>query len=184
MKTETATLIAASIAAVSSIIVLLISMSEQRQSELRAAHRMIMDGFLTDLASSIHQAVACANVLLKTNSADAAANWRAKGQNASAKLKELRTQIRYPLWGLDEGLRVLSRVPDWADHLRSNKQLGERLDSSADLLRKSLDYAIRRSYRKGRPPTLHERLFVRYRAYNCRSIYGETKELMQKEKDE
>ena len=101
MNTEVATLVAAGIAAFASIVVLIISLNAQRLSELRAAHRRNLDTFIADLAEAIHESVACANILLKTKSTDANRNWRERGDLASKKLKSLRRQIRYPLWGIE-----------------------------------------------------------------------------------
>lgn len=171
MTRETATLVAACIAAAASLVVLLLNLRAQRRAELRVAHRQTLDLSIAELAEALHQSVACASIILKAKSDGARARWKCRGAKASSQLKSLRPRLRYPLWGLDEGLRVLSRVPDWAEHARADNSRAQRLVSKADGLRKALDYAIRRSYRKGRAPTLHERLRVRYTAWQCRRIF-------------
>jgi len=168
---ERATLIAACIAAGASVLVLVLSLRAQRRSELRLAHRQTLDRTIADLAEALHQTVACADILLKTKSDEARARWKCRGAKASAQLKLLRPKLRYPLWGLDEALRVLSRVPDWAEHARANNSRAEALVQRADSLRRSLDYAIRRSYRYGRCPAIHERMRVRYNAWRCRRVF-------------
>jgi hypothetical protein len=82
------------------------------RTEARAAHRQVLQPYLTDLASCIAQAMASATVLhrvqLRSEGSEQARNWRAKADEAVAKLKTVRPQVRYPLYGLDEGLRTLS----------------------------------------------------------------------------
>lgn len=163
MTRETATLVAASIAAVASLVALLLNLRAQHRSELRVAHRQTLDPSLSELAEAIHQSVACASIILKANSDEARARWKCRGARASARIKSLRPRLRYPLWGIDEGLRVLSRVPDWAEHARADNARAQKLVSTADSLRKGLDYAVRRSYRRGRSPSLHERLLCALR---------------------
>ena len=175
MTVETATLIAASIAAAASVVVLLVNLRAQRRAELRVVHRQTLDTSVGELGEALHQVVACANILLKTKSDEARERWKCRGAQASVSLKSLRPKLRYPLWGIDEGLRVLSRVPDWADHARVDDSRAKTLIERADKLRRALDYAIRRSYRNGRSPSLHERVRVRYQATRCRRVFTDGK---------
>lgn len=175
MTTETATLIAASIAATSSVAVLAVSWFAQFRAELRVAHRQTLDAYIAELGESLHQIVACADIMLKTKSEEAHESWKCRGATASASLKNLRPKVRYPLWGLEEGLRVLSRVPDWADHARVDPVRAKALIAKADKLRRALDDATRRSYRSGRCPSLYERIRVSYHAAQCRKVFNNRK---------
>lgn len=175
MTTESATLIAASIAATASVAGLAVSLVAQFRAELRVAHRQTLDAYIAELGESLHQIVACADILLKTKSGESREKWKCRGAKASASLKNLRPKVRYPLWGLEEGLRVLSRVPDWADHARVDPVRAKTLIARADKLRRALDDATRRSYRSGRCPSLYERIRVGHHAAQCRKVFTDGK---------
>ncbi len=165
------TLGAAVIAAIASTFALLTNVRAQRRTELRLAHRKTLEEFITPLGAVLHEVVAISATVSKTRSEKSLANWKGKGQRAKATLNELRPKLRYPLWGLDEGIRVLIRLPDWALHVREDPARTKQLVEKATQLRRHLDYAIQRSYREGRPPLLVERLFVSWRAAQCREVF-------------
>ena len=175
MSKEFGILLAATIAAVSSFITLLLSLRAQRSSELRVAHRDGLEPFITELSEALHANLATSNVILKTASGEAFKRWQDRSNEARKKLKELRPKLRYSLWGLDEGLLVLSRFPDWIQHLRSDAKLAEKLLKKGNQLRRALDYSIRNSYIYGRPPAIYEKLLVRYCAWKCRRLFSNSK---------
>lgn len=73
--------------------------------------------------------------------------------------------------GIDEGLRVISRVPDWINHVRSDSSVGKELVRRAGHLRSVIDYVVRHSYFEGRHPNVIERFLVRYAARRCRRAF-------------
>lgn len=168
---ELVTLIAAVIGATASVIVLLLNLNAQRKAELRLAHRKSLEPHVADLGESLHQILACSNILLKTKSEVSRKNWLERAKQAQKTLKALRLKLRYPLWGLDDGFRVLSRLPDWCDHLRGDVERGRRLLKRADRLRAALDGAILGSYTNGRPPRRTERWLVAWHARQCATIF-------------
>src|SRR5947209_474329 len=101
--------------------------------------------------------VATSNMLMSNQGEEAVRNWRTRAAHAQENLKALRSKVRYPLWGLDEGIRTLSRLPDWIDHLRQYPVSRTEVFESSAALAESLDRIIRRAYSRGRPPTLIDR---------------------------
>jgi len=167
MTTELATLIAAAIAATASVAELFFN----RFSENRASFRALLQPIIAQLGEAMYSIVASANVMVETTTTVQFSNWYGKAIKEREKLKALRSKARYPLWGLDEGIRVLIRVPDWASHARSDKKRADKLLKRADALRHVMDVVALRCYRNGRLPDLLEVWQVKYRAWQCRSVF-------------
>lgn len=72
----------------------------------------------------------------------------------SNKLKQLRWKIRYPLWGIDEGLKTIGRLHDWSLHFKKTPEEAKKLLDQGDMLRKAIDKVIKSSYINGRPPSI------------------------------
>jgi hypothetical protein len=149
----TAAVIAAAIAFGASLISLIVSTVAASRGEAAAAHRETLGPFLHRLGKASHEAVASSEVLFRRDIAgqDVAA-WREAGEQAEAELKQLRLDLRYPLFGIDEAVRTLSRVPRWAAVYKGHES-GRELLADATKLRKSFDRAVARSYARGRPPS-------------------------------
>ena len=168
---EEATLLAACIAAVVSLLTLLVTLVTSRQAEQRQAQRSAIQPSLALLGEQIHEVMALAHVTLRAVDNDEASRkkWLKKARAAGEALKVTRRQVRYSLWGLDEGIHKLSRVPDWTSHLLDRPASAELLLKRADSLREALDRAIHQAYMKGRTPGLHRRALVNWRAYRLAS---------------
>ena len=136
-----ATLIASVIAAGAA----LLSLISQRRSEFRAAHRKVLEPHLSLMAGIIHETVATSVIITKTNSNEAAKNWREKALGPKKQLQELRPQLRYPLWGIGDAIHTLSRLPDWVEHARDWPAYASGLTERGDRLAKALDFSVRRS---------------------------------------
>ena len=78
-------------------------------------------------------------------------SWRARGNAAAGAVEAVRRQLRYPLAGIETGLREIRRVPDYVGHRQGGEQ-GERILEHAGKLVNALDEAIAFSWKKGRPP--------------------------------
>ena len=168
MTEQTATLIAAGIAAGASVITLVLQFIEQRSAEMRAAYRTGLHEHLSPLGEAIHQTLACSTILLKANkSEEAYRKWRDRGREAQTKLKGLRIRVRYQLWGLDEGLNTLTRIPDWTDHARKDPKRADQLLWCAKRLGEMLDRGIRAAYYSGTTPWLRHRVGVRVLSAIC-----------------
>ena len=119
MKTEIITLIAALIAAITSLINILISVIAGKYSEFRSAHRKSLQSYIEPLGKELHQILATSNVYIeRMTSGESQDKWVERATEATNNLKELRWSVRYPLWGVDEGIRTLTRLFDWLTHLQ------------------------------------------------------------------
>lgn len=168
---EYATLIVAGVAAAASILTLFLNIKAQRAAEDRKMYRQNLDPFLADLAEHIYQIVAATNVLLKVRTPEKFKLWSNRAAETNKKLSQLRPKLRYPLWGIDEGIRTLIRFPTWVQHARKNPKRTEALLRCGNRLRSALDFSIRRSYMKGRPPTFYERAWIWFIAKRCRELF-------------
>jgi len=167
MTAQEATLIAAVIAAVASVSKLLFD----RFSENRSSFRALLQPLVADLGESLHGIVATCNVMSRSNSAEQHENWHTKAKAERDKLKALRPKLRYPLWGVDDGLRVLLRLPEWTAHARGQPKRLKLLITRATRLREAIDAVALRCYRNGRLPDAFERLQVRLYAWHCQKVF-------------
>jgi hypothetical protein len=153
-----AAVVASSIAALASIATLILTRAGERSSEFRAAHRTLLNSSIERLGDLVHQVVAISSIYLeRTKAGQDLTPWRAKGDGVASELLEARRSVRYPLWGIDDGLRTLARLPNWITNYGGRPREGEQLLEKAESLRKAVDTAIRKSYLKGRPPTWRDR---------------------------
>lgn len=153
MTKEEATLVAAGIAFLASIINIVVSLYSSRRNELRTSHRNALQPYLSGLGEGLHETVAVSAMLLKFEGSDTLANWRNKAKSAQEKLESSRKGVRYILWGIDEGINLLRKLPDWMDHARAFKSNGEQILYEARNLQERLDEIIRDSYKNGEPPS-------------------------------
>lgn len=167
-----ATLAAASVAAVASILSLVVTARAAQRAERRAAQRTLVEATVAELSRAFHENVATAATLLeKPKKSEARANNLTRCHAARDRLKALRPRVRIALRGIDEALRTLSRVPDWAANY-DDRATGEEFLTRADALRRALDAVVGRAYRKGRPPWVWERWWVANRAKRVREVWA------------
>jgi hypothetical protein len=147
----TATLAAAIVAAIAAVASLGVTTFSAYRREMRNAQRDALQPHLASLANAIHQTVATSFNQQKAQSPAVAERWRSRGKESAKTLESVRLAVRYPLPGLDEGLKNLTRVPDWVAHRRGQPSVGELL-AHADSLATALHATIEASWRLGRPP--------------------------------
>lgn len=169
--TESATLIAAVIAAAASLAGLAFNIRAQSRSEICKANRSLLGPHLNGIARALHEVLASSTILTKARTDESRANWRARAVNAQSTIKEIRSELRYPLWGIHEGLRVLSRLPNWLEHTQDSSSGANDIWAAGNKLRGALDLAIRDAYRFGRPPSWWHCYRVRRRAREVRALY-------------
>jgi len=169
----TVTLIAAVIAASAAILSVLSNILFLRGSEFRGAYRKSLETVMLDLSECMHAVVATSAVYLKTSSGNPGRKkWLNKLATAQTQLKVIRPRVRYSLWGLDEGLRTLSRLPDWVAHASSDPERANDILQKGKALSKLLDSSIRKSYFRGKPPSYLEKLLVRISASRLRRSFS------------
>lgn len=151
----TATLAAASLTALITLINLIATARLARGAEERAAVRALMQE-LVSVGVAIHEVVACTRVAAsrveKKQSPD---DWIAKGKKAGAELAAAYPKLKYPLGSAAGGLRTLARLPSWAEHVRADPTRLSDLATLGDQLREQMDEALRQTYLSGRPPTAY-----------------------------
>ena len=167
----TATLIAAVVAAVASVAGLVLNLVAQSRSEVRQANRALLGPYLNDLARALHEVMATATILTKARTDQSRANWRERAADAQAKIKGFRSELRYPLWGIHEGLRVISLIPNWLEHTQDAAEVAEEIWADGNRLRHALDLAIRDAYASGRLPSRRRQRRVNRFAQRLRTLY-------------
>ncbi len=172
LQKDQLTLIAALVAAFGVIINTVLTLMNNRRAEYRSASRKILEEEIASLGTAFHEVIATSRILLKSTGEDNLKNWRAKARDAQESLKEIRPRVRYPLWGIDEGLKTLSKVPDWTNHLLINPEAANKLLDASDILVKQCDHAARKSYLKGQPPSLLTAWRIGKASKKVRKIYN------------
>lgn len=167
MTTQEATLVAAVIAAIASVLKLFFD----RFAEGRTSTRELLQPLIAEMGEAVYGVVATSSVLVEAETPKKFSSWYAKACREREKLQTIRPKLRYPLWGIDEGLRVLQRLPDWCSHARADKARASSLLKHASNLRHIIDLTALRCYRAGRQPNIVERLQVRYHSWRCRRVF-------------
>src|SRR6185437_11450439 len=106
-----ATLWSAIVAASAAVLTLLFTILNKRGEEFRTAQRDVIVEDLKTVGKAIHEVIALSNIQLKLLNHPGHAEKYRLAAEAARRLKEKRLDVRYTLWGLDEGLRILSRLP-------------------------------------------------------------------------
>lgn len=171
MTAEIATLIAAGLAAVVSILNLLLTGTFRKQEEMRAAIRSAAAENLDDIGRLVHEVIALSYILSKANSDLGHKEKHEKARESADKLKSKRLDVRYSLWGIEEGLRTLTRVPDWVAHTRVDIKRREKLLAAASELGEVVDAVVRKTYLTGAVPGRFSRWRVQRKAVKAKSIF-------------
>lgn len=171
MTAETAALIAAGLAAVVSILNLLLTGTFRKQEEMRAAIRSAAAENLDDIGRLVHEVIALSYVLAKANSDQVHKEKHDKAREAADRLKTKRLDVRYSLWGIEEGLRTLTRVPDWVAHTRVDIKRRDELLAAASKLGAVVDDVVRKTYLTGAVPSRLSRWRVQRKAVKAKSIF-------------
>jgi hypothetical protein len=108
-----ATLVAVIIAALASILTLVLRIVGDRSAESRATYRKHLEPLIEDLGNSLHMIVACSVLSVRDRDSKNCEYWEKKKAEARTILRRIRPRIRYQLWGLDEGIKALMCLPDW-----------------------------------------------------------------------
>ncbi len=173
MSESEVALIAAGSAAAVSLLVTLATLVSTRRGQAESAHRTILAPFLEELGSNLAGVVATSTVFLKrVESGQDLTPWRDRAERHAEALKDLRARVRYPLFGVEDGLLVLSRVASWVQHFKGRIETGEELLRAADELRAGLDRVIAKSYRRGQPPSWFDRRRVARRAKAVEGLWA------------
>jgi hypothetical protein len=175
IRYEQVTLVAAGVAALASVVTLAGTLLGDRRAEMRAAHRQALLSFLPELGEGVHETAASATIIRRRFAKDQDPGpWVEAGKAGANKLKSVRPNVKYTLYGLDEPIRTLSRMPEWiATYKNVPKTNADDLLKEMQKLAAAVDGGVRRSYRRGLPPGLIRRWWLRRRTSKVRKLWGE-----------
>jgi hypothetical protein len=150
-----------------------VSLFAQYYAEMRVAYRKTLEPHLGPLGKNLYETMACSKMLATKNDETGAsrANWKNRADTARDELKAQRLDLRYSLWGLDEPLRVITRVPNWIEHNKGKKEQTDSIIKLATELRSAIDDSVRRAYALGRPLPWWERKSLAKKAAALRVGY-------------
>lgn len=152
-----APVIAALIAAIASFALSTFNMWHSLGTEARTVHRKALDTEIPKLSTALHEIMAVSRILVKTRTVEAQKRLDAKGLEAKEALLAARGNLRYPLWGVADALKTLSRLPSWAQHAKRFPTHSTELLAAGDALREALDSAIMYSLEEGCRPSIFKR---------------------------
>lgn len=167
------TLIAAIIAALTSIISIVINLYAGRSAEMRVAYRNSLNPYLDEISNEIYSTIACTKILTLTKTKESFQNWQKRTKRSKTKLTEIRMKLRYQLWGITDSMRTLALLPDWIEHALPliNQQYTKELLHEGHALGVAIDEAVLNAYTNGRRPNWIDRLKVRKADQRIREIY-------------
>jgi hypothetical protein len=90
--------------------------------------------------------------------------------NHKRHLMKAKTIYRYKLYGLEDGLAIITRCTDWVQGLKDDIPLGRKMLKEADKIRLIIDKEIIKCYRKGYYPSSLTRQRLRYHAWRIKRI--------------
>jgi hypothetical protein len=166
-----ATTVAALIAAGAAIANLAITTISKAGEESRATYREAVAEDFKRIGRAVHEIIALSNIQLKDLEREIHAERYKKAAEAARRLKDLRIDVRYTVPGIDEGFRILSRLPDWVGHAKVDPKIAGNLFALAKKLGREIDLAVQRSYASGRPPSWWRRYRVAKSAQQLRRSY-------------
>ena len=167
-----AALIAAGVALVVALLTALLNIRGAGRNSARSAHRVLLGEWLGDLGTQVAGVVATATTYFaRVSSGKPPGKWRDRMLTHGKKLMAARGQLRYPLFGLDDAFRDLSRIGGWIQHYHERPADGRTLLEQADKLRQELDDVIAKSYRRGEPPTWTDRRRVEKERGRLRDLW-------------
>lgn len=175
MSSDTATLIAALIAATAATVSTLINILNSRSSAQRDAVRTLLAEEVSEIGNCLYQLVALSKRMTDAGTDEKFNELLRRANDVKDTLNKLRGKNRYALWGLDDGFRTIRWVHSYISHhrhTRSGAAASEIIRQSTSL-RLALDKAIMDVYFSGRPPTLRRRIVVRWRAKKLRKFFDD-----------
>lgn len=153
LDAPTATLLAATATSVLTVVALI----NGRSAELRSSQRKLLETEVGKLATALYEVVATADILLRTKSAESHKSWSERATKAKDALILCQRQMRYPLWGITDALRTLSRLPGWTQYAKRYPTKSQALLQHGDNLRDAIDRAVLNCLRTGRTPSWFRR---------------------------
>jgi hypothetical protein len=174
---QMATLIAAAVAAIASLINLAANIYFSRRANREAQYRELLKPHITQLGDDLYQTIACCRIISRIADKNKdPQKWLERARDACNRVKELHRKLKYPLWGVSDGLRNLTLLANWIDHSQERQKQRDALLLAADNLRLILDGVIREAFISGTPPSIWAQCRVRKASEKFWSIWGHNPE--------
>jgi len=126
---------------------------------------------LGDIGVAVHEVVSGAVLLYRrAQQGQAPGNAGLQAARGAKTLKLKRLEVKYPLAGLEEPLRTLSRGYDWASTYQGDAS-GEAFIEALRALSRSVDATVSRSYARGIPPSWRERRRLSKQVFKVRAAW-------------
>jgi len=171
MDNGLATLVAAIVAAFSGVFSLILTSVFNWSNVQRNAHRDLLSPYMPVLSKELHQIIACSDMISKSKTTESVRSWHDRALESQTVLKNMRTELRYPLWGIDVGLHTITRLPNWVENARKCPNVAKNLLTHGDKLGYLIDLAILDCYRRGLPPTAFAKWRIKRRAEKLRAEF-------------
>jgi len=175
MTVRLITMTAAVIAALCSVLSLLISLIYIRRCEMRQARRAALEPIIDDLGGTVYSLIAVSKRMGFSRGSERYRENKAKAMETARALDHLRWQSRYALWGLNDGLHHLILLPKWIEHLRGRDESCARLIDLATELRQAVDDEVRRCWLQGAAPSRRSIRRIDRAAGRMKTFYLESK---------
>ena len=137
-----ATLVASSIAAIASVVVLVMRLRSGESAEARAAYRDELRPYVQEMGDALYMLVACATLYARDHATKNRDHWNRQLDAAAHKLRGIRFRVRYQLWGLDEGLRSMVFLSFWIRQAEAGEEERKLLVAAATASRKLRDLGL------------------------------------------
>jgi hypothetical protein len=162
-----------------SLVSLLFTVTSKLRREIRVENIKRILPPLEDLGINLYGMIAAITLLHKDRSIKNQKYWKNQIAVAQKNLRALRSTLRYPLWGLDEAIKMIILLPELAK-LAPEKELSHVIVLATDL-RVAMDHVIRKCYTDGSPPGFFARRRVRYRVNKLLTKWEDLKAQAQEE---
>lgn len=171
MDPGTATLIAAGIAALASVISAIFSARTDARQAVRSS---VPPDRVEELSNELYRCTAGAHEVVRpVKTAEGRKARKTAAHGVGNQLNSIRPRVRIALRGLDDALRRLADVPRMAANYDS-AATAEPFLRETDKLRDLLDRVIETSVRRGRRPTWIQRRQVRRQVRRVETVWGKT----------
>lgn len=168
--------IAAIIAAVASVLNLVVSSVAQYRADLRKARRETLAPHLLELSENAYAVIARTSGYLESSDPQARSRRREKAREAANSLDSVRRKSRLFLGEISEAIHTLVILPRLAEHVVDSPERKQHLIPLATEVRRALDKCLREAFVDGRFPTPSEESAVKSAAAALREFFSESRE--------
>ena len=168
---------AAIIAAATSILSLAVTIIVNSRGERRIAMRQSLQDSLNQVGGLLYRIVATSQKMTDMRTDVTFQTARKVADKCCIELDARSREIRYALWGIDEGFRTMRMIPNYIANLKAERT-GPRAARVIELsteLRISIDNSIRKAYRNGTVPSCTSRFTVWWKQQRLKDYFAKCK---------